>query len=105
MSQSLWRTVERKDGLEFFVDSIIGPAPGATGGDLWIYTLASTAEPWSGPVNLGSMVNDSLRSDLRPAISFDGTELYFHSNRSGGLGSNDLYVSRREKLKGNKPEN
>jgi hypothetical protein len=33
-------------------------------------------------------------------ISFDGTALYFYSNRPGGFGAQDLYVSTRTKLKG-----
>ena len=56
-------------------------------------------EPWSTPVNLGVPVNSSVL-DARSALSFDGTELYFHSSRAGGSGLNDLYRSTRTKLKG-----
>jgi hypothetical protein len=43
-------------------------------------------------------VVNSTALDVRPALSFDGTTLYFHS----GLGrpDNDIYVSVRNKLKG-----
>jgi Tol biopolymer transport system component len=34
-----------------------------------------------------------------PALSKDGTTLYFNSDRAGGFGALDLYVSRRVKTK------
>ena len=37
--------------------------------------------------------------DGGPALSFDGTTLYFHSNRPGGVGGNDLYVTTRARLR------
>jgi hypothetical protein len=53
-------------------------------------------------VNLGAAVN-SAYLDFRPAISFDGTALYFHSARPGGIGGGiveyDLYITTRTKLK------
>ena len=50
--------------------------------------------PWSDPVWLGPVVNSSA-ADWRPVLSPDGLSLYFHSNRPGGLGDFDLWVSRR----------
>ncbi len=49
------------------------------------------------PVNLGPTVN-SLYGELDPCLSADGLELYFHSNRPGGYGSHDLWVTRRPSL-------
>jgi hypothetical protein len=49
---------------------------------------------WSTPVNLGSVVN-SASQDQQPAISKDGLSLYFTSNRPGGFGGFDMYVSQR----------
>ena len=34
------------------------------------------------------------------ALSFDGTELYFFSEKPGGFGGRDLYVSTRARLRG-----
>ena len=34
------------------------------------------------------------------ALSWDGTELMFFSNRPGGSGGNDLWVAKRTKLTG-----
>ncbi|MCP4257927.1 MAG: hypothetical protein GY774_10425 [Planctomycetes bacterium] len=47
------------------------------------------------PTNLGPTVNSSAR-DTRPSISADGLELYFGSNRSGGSGNLDIWVTTRE---------
>jgi OmpA-OmpF porin, OOP family len=47
---------------------------------------------WSVPLNLGSVVN-SAANDGAPALSRDGQALFFYSNRPGGVGANDLYVS------------
>ncbi len=46
------------------------------------------------PVNLGSPPNSS-RADLTPSVSSDELEMYFWSNRSGGLGNWDIWVSTR----------
>ncbi len=86
-----------RDGLEFIFTS---DRPGSSGSlDLWVATRASTSDPWSPPVNLGPIVN-SAAPDKRPALSWNGTELYFGSNRlrPNGASDEDLYVSRRTKL-------
>src|SRR6266446_2684389 len=49
---------------------------------------------WSAPVNLGPAINSAF-SDQGPAISKNGLSLYFTSNRPGGLGGFDMYVSQR----------
>ncbi len=90
-----------KNGLIMLLDS---NRPGTLGGqDLWISVRATTSDPWSSPVNLGAVFN-SGSLEARPVLSFDGTELYFHSNRTGTLGGNDLYRSTRIKLKGSDKE-
>src|SRR5436190_14317335 len=91
------RTAIRRDGLEMILSS---GRPGGVGSeDLWVSTRASTLDPWSTPVNLGAVVNTTA-FDGGPALSFDGTTLYFHSNRPGGAGGNDLYVTTRTRLRG-----
>src|SRR5437870_4557587 len=94
------RTAIRRDGLEMFISSDATGRPGGVGGqDLWVATRATTADPWSTPVNLGPTVN-STAFDGAPALSFDGTTLYFFSARPGGYGLNDLYVTTRTQLRG-----
>jgi hypothetical protein len=48
---------------------------------------------WQDPTAVA--VLNSAADDLGPVVSTDGSELYFYSNRSGGIGGADLYVSRR----------
>ena len=56
-----------------------------------------TASGWSEPVNIGSGVNSAFQ-ERSPALSPDKLSLYFTSDRPGGFGGSDLYVSRRECL-------
>ncbi|MEI6388402.1 MAG: DUF4440 domain-containing protein, partial [Spirochaetota bacterium] len=46
------------------------------------------------PVNLGPMIN-SGSDEGSPSVTADGLELYFHSDRAGGQGSFDVWVSKR----------
>ena len=46
------------------------------------------------PSNLGSVVN-SKYSDFAPFISANGNSLYFCSDREGGFGGQDIWVSRK----------
>ena len=91
-SQDDFRPNLRRDGLEIFFDS---NRPGGIGGlDLWTSTRATTSDAWSPATNLGSGVNSAV-NDLRPSLSWNGTTLYFGSVRTGGEGSQDLYVITR----------
>ncbi len=67
--------------------------------DLWVSTRATTLDLWSTPVNLGKTVNGEA-DDSGPALSANGTALYFYSTRTGGFGGRDLYVSTRTRLVG-----
>jgi predicted secreted protein/Tol biopolymer transport system component len=80
------------DGLMLYFAS---GRPGGSGYDIWVAKRATTEDAWPMPVNLGPMVNSSAH-DGCPAISDDGLELYFWSNRSGGFGLYDIWVARRE---------
>ena len=69
---------------------------------MWVLSRASTADPWSSPTNLVDV--NSPSEEVAATLSFDGTALYFFSNRPGTLGGFDLYVSTRTKLKGENDE-
>jgi hypothetical protein len=87
--------IRRRDGLEIVVTS---NRPGTTGGlDLWAATRASAQDPWSFPADL-DIVN-SVSNDGAAALSWDGQTMIFYSNRAGGLGGNDLYMSTRERVR------
>ncbi len=60
--------------------------------DLFFSTL--TPKGWSSPENLGEPVNSEFW-ESSPCLSPDKRELYFSSNRPGGYGGKDIYVSRR----------
>ena len=82
----------RRDGLEiFFFSNRQG------NNDIYSATRASVTDPWSTPTNLGPTVNSSA-SETRPSLSWDGTTLYFGSNRPGGEGDSDHYVTTRERI-------
>jgi Tol biopolymer transport system component len=70
--------------------------PGGYGSyDLWVTSRTMLDDDWGAPVNMGSNINSSAM-DGCPAISDDGLELYFWSNRPGGSGSTDLWKATRE---------
>jgi outer membrane protein OmpA-like peptidoglycan-associated protein/Tol biopolymer transport system component len=57
-----------------------------------IYLSHKEGNNWGTPFNLGNKVN-STYWDSQPAISPDGSTLYFVSNRPGGYGSYDIWKS------------
>jgi WD40 repeat protein len=86
----------RRDGLEVFFNR--GPGNAGTAiGPIWTATRSSTFSPWSEPVVVPAPINVGP-VDLAPRLSFDGTELYFASNRGG---QQDIWVSTRTRLTGN----
>jgi outer membrane protein OmpA-like peptidoglycan-associated protein len=60
--------------------------------DLYISIL--TNGEWSKPKNMGSTVNSSSWEG-QPSLSADGQALYFASERAGGRGGKDIWVSHR----------
>jgi hypothetical protein len=119
--------LRRRDALEMIVtsrrcnspippiDSALCSTLSAGGLDLWVSARDSvqlSQNNWSTPLNLNQdnlnkcgqlaiapcpVVNTSA-NDGAPALSWDGLTMIFYSNRSGGSGGNDLYVSTRTKL-------
>src|SRR3989442_6550735 len=64
-------------------------------GALKLQAMSFANSEWSEPVNLGAVVNSNVL-DAAPTLSKDGLSLYLTSNRPGGLGGNDLWVSHRD---------
>ncbi|HUT53206.1 MAG TPA: OmpA family protein [bacterium] len=54
--------------------------------------------------NLGPVVN-SPDSDFGPIVTADGNALYFTSDREGGFGGQDIWVSRRQNGEWTRPAN
>ncbi len=61
--------------------------------DIYVSFLEKNGE-WTEPMNIGSNVN-SLHQEVTPFLAKDMRSLYFASNRPGGWGGYDTYVSRR----------
>lgn len=59
-----------------------------------IYLSRKSGDRWSRPENLGASVN-SKWMERQPALSADGSVLYFSSDRPGGYGGRDIWRSRR----------
>jgi hypothetical protein len=51
--------------------------------------------PWGAPVNVGPPLNTEF-NDMYALVTRDGLTVYFSSDRPGGLGGDDLWVSYRE---------
>jgi len=60
-----------------------------------LYIAYNQGGVWSDPVNMGRNVN-SPAWDSEPSISADGKTVYFSSRRPGGLGKEDIWVTRRD---------
>jgi WD40 repeat protein len=88
----------RHDGLEIFFQSNRTGSIGIAG-DLWVATRDDTLAAWSTPVNLGATIN-TVFIEQNPYLSSDRTTLFFASDRPGGSGGLDLYMSTRTKLRG-----
>lgn len=58
-----------------------------------IYTSTYDGGTWSKPVPLNKNINSPLFWETSACISADGKKLYFTSNRPGGQGELDIYVS------------
>jgi len=80
------------DGLETYFDS--ERAGGSGQWDLWVSRRASIDEDWGPPENLGPTVNTE-KDDSNASISADGLTLYFSSDRPGGYGNFDIYMTTR----------
>ena len=59
-----------------------------------IYISYLTPQGWSTPENLGDNINTESWESA-PSLSPDKRDLYFASNRPGGMGKSDIYVCHR----------
>lgn len=70
--------------------------------DLYESVLAD--RKWQRPRNLGPRIN-TKGWESQPSLSADGQRLYFASNRPGGIGQSDIWLSKRDSLGWAPPEN
>ncbi|MFC7000031.1 OmpA family protein [Rufibacter roseus] len=64
-----------------------------------LYISYRIGDNWSKPRNMGKNVNTTAW-DSQPSLSADGRTLYFSSNRHGGQGAEDIWVTRYQDDKG-----
>jgi hypothetical protein len=68
--------------------------PDSVGGqDIYVARRGEPSEPWSIVERVANL--SSLNNDNTPALSSDGLELWVVSNRPGGMGGEDIWVSVR----------
>ncbi|MCA9150837.1 MAG: PD40 domain-containing protein, partial [Planctomycetales bacterium] len=80
------------DGLIMMFES--DRAGGAGNSDIWEAVRPSIDEPWSVKSH-DSNINSAV-DDVYPVISPDGLTLFFGSQRDGGYGGFDIWVSMRD---------
>jgi hypothetical protein len=81
----------RANGLEVVFSSNRSGTLGAQ--DIWVATRATLSDPWSAPVNIGSVVNTSA-AESRPSLSRDGSQLLF-GRSPGPEGNSDIFMTTR----------
>jgi OOP family OmpA-OmpF porin len=62
--------------------------------DMYISFLQDDGS-WSKPKNLGPTINTPDFSEFGPFLASDNTTIYFSSDRAGGLGGNDIWMSKK----------
>ncbi len=50
---------------------------------------------WTEPKSVGKKINLAKYNEMTPYLASDGVTLYFSSNRPGGLGENDIWMTKR----------
>jgi hypothetical protein len=90
------RPVIRRDGLEIFITSLRPgsvPSGAAPSSDIWVSTRSVTSGTWSAPANLVEI--NTASTEGGPALVRDARTMVFNSNRAGGQGGLDLWVTTR----------
>ena len=83
------------DGLTLFFSS--NGLGGYGRSDIYVTTRATRSDDWGVAKNLGPEVNSSSM-EYEPTLSADGLLLFFVSDRPGGSGDWDIWMTRRTSL-------
>jgi len=67
---------------------------GSSYNDIYVCFLLSDGT-WSEPRSLGKKINMEKYDEMTPYLASDGETLYFSSDRPGGLGDNDIWMTKR----------
>lgn len=80
------------DGLALYFASTRTESLG--GEDLWVSTRSSPHDPWAPATNLGPAINTAA-NERSPALSANRRLLFFATDRPGGSGGFDIWLSWR----------
>ncbi len=67
---------------------------GSFDNDLYV-SFAEGNDIWTAPKSLGKKINLPDYNEMSPFIASDGVTLYFASDRPGGIGEMDIWISKR----------
>ena len=67
---------------------------GSSFNDIYVSLLLADGT-WSEPRSLGKKINMEKYDEMTPYLASDGETLYFSSDRPGGLGDNDIWMTKR----------
>jgi outer membrane protein OmpA-like peptidoglycan-associated protein len=72
----------------------MSPQKGSYDNDIFVCFLEKNGL-WTEPKSLGKKINFPKYNEMTPYLAADGITLYFSSNRPGGVGDNDIWMSKR----------
>jgi hypothetical protein len=76
--------------IYFTASEVVGP-----GGEIWRATRHSASEPFAAPERADELRASDDSNETSPIVSADGLTLWFASDRAGGLGDLDIWVTTR----------
>lgn len=71
-----------------------GELPGMENSDIYFSHLRDDGT-WTKPKSLGKTINTRRYDEISPFLAADNKSLYFASDRPGGIGKHDIYLSKR----------
>ena len=72
----------------------MSPEKGSFLNDIFV-SLHQSDGTWSEPKSLGKKINLEKYDEMTPYLAADGETLYFSSDRPGGFGDNDIWMTKR----------
>jgi len=70
------------------------PEEGSRTNDIYVSFLENDGS-WSEPKTIGKKIDLPDYDEATPYLASDGVTMYFSSNRPGGLGNNDIWMTKR----------
>jgi outer membrane protein OmpA-like peptidoglycan-associated protein len=67
---------------------------GSYNNDIYVSFLQKDST-WTEPKSLGKKINLPENNEMTPYLAADGVTLYFSSDRAGGFGDNDIWMTKR----------